>query len=342
MPINKTYEDFTLPATGVTKSFDVAEAIDIYNLIPAGGSIILTGNIIINSTGTPVENQTFRFNYGGQATIGAFNVTIFGAVMTSAQALAPSIVECQYLNSAWEVKIFMVGDGTTGDYINGADIVESSIPNSKIATDTLSVNKLANSTRGYIIRAVTGGIHQTYDASTADYFLRGDGTDITSAPITGDIAVSGGVASIQNGVLEPIMFANTPSFYHEASLVITSAQVKALNTTPQTIIPSPGAGFTIEIISASASMAFGATPYATATTLQLINDGADVAQLDNTSLLISSVDKNLVKFTDATEPTAGQTQGINATAIEVSVATADPTAGDSDITVNVIYRIIEV
>ena len=51
------------------------------------------------------------------------------------------------------------------------------------------------------------------------------------------------------------------SSLQSASLVIPSAQVLALNTTPQTIVEAQGAGKAIEVISASVKLSFNTTAY---------------------------------------------------------------------------------
>lgn len=127
----------------------------------------------------------------------------------------------------------------------------------------------------------------------------------------------------------------------EATLTISSASILALNSTPITIVSAPGAGKYIEVISASASMTYVSAPYATYTTLQLINAGADTAQSTNTTILASTVTRN-TRFGGATAPTAGQTQIITNTALQVKVETGNPTGGDSLVTVKVYYRIVTI
>lgn len=128
---------------------------------------------------------------------------------------------------------------------------------------------------------------------------------------------------------------------YAAEIKITTAQILALNSTPITIVAAPGASKYIEVVSASANMTYVSAAYATNTTLQLINTGADVPQVTNTTILISTTSKN-TKFIDGQTPTAGQTQIITNTALQVKVGTGNPTAGDSDITVYVLYRIITI
>jgi len=121
-----------------------------------------------------------------------------------------------------------------------------------------------------------------------------------------------------------------------ASLTIASADVLTLNSTPITIVGAV-AGYAIEVVSASVKIDFNTTPYATNLNLQLINAGADVEQY-----LAGTLDATVLQtavFEQGT-PSAGQTQIIANTDLQVSVRSGNPTAGDSDITVYVHYRLI--
>jgi len=134
------------------------------------------------------------------------------------------------------------------------------------------------------------------------------------------------------------MLANAPLEYFTAELSLTSANILALNGTPQTIVANPGSGKYIHVISATSQMTFVSAAYATNTTLQLINTGSDIAQLQDTAILISTVTKN-TKFKDVTSAAAGQTQVIANTALQIKVATGNPITGDSTIKVTVYYTI---
>lgn len=123
------------------------------------------------------------------------------------------------------------------------------------------------------------------------------------------------------------------------SLAIPTASVLTLNATPIQIVAAPGAGLFIEVLSASFKSTFNSVAYATNTTLQVITDTATVAQADLTTGLVFSVSmfKNLARVSSAT---ATATQLIANKALMVVVPTGNPTAGNSDITVYVTYRII--
>ncbi len=124
----------------------------------------------------------------------------------------------------------------------------------------------------------------------------------------------------------------------EASLTIATADVLTLNSAPIEIVAAPGSGFAIEVLSASMKVVFNSVAYATNTALELTSSGADIKQFDG-DLLGATVSKIGLINRDY-RPTSGQTQIIENAALNVSVDTGNPTAGDSDIKVYVTYRII--
>jgi hypothetical protein len=124
-----------------------------------------------------------------------------------------------------------------------------------------------------------------------------------------------------------------------ASLTITSAQVLALNSTPLTIVAAQGVGTAIEVISASVKIDFNTTAYATVTNLLISNSSSNTDQFRGGGVLASTV--STFKRFVLTDPTgATDTQIIENDSLIIHCASADPTAGDSDITVYVLYRVI--
>ena len=124
-----------------------------------------------------------------------------------------------------------------------------------------------------------------------------------------------------------------------ASVELTPAQVKTLNTTPITIVGAVS-GYAIEVVSASVKIAFGSVAYATNTTLQLQIAGADdnVGQIGN-NILLATVDQISSAYSPS-NPSSGQTQVLANAALQVKAANGDPTTGDSTVTVYVNYRLI--
>ena len=123
-----------------------------------------------------------------------------------------------------------------------------------------------------------------------------------------------------------------------AKLTIATADVLHLNTTPIEIVSAPGAGYAIEVISASMKMVYNTATYATNTSLELITAGATNSQA---STVIKNSASTIRRFADATTlGSATATQLVENAALNVTVASGDPDSGDSDMTVYVTYRII--
>ena len=126
-----------------------------------------------------------------------------------------------------------------------------------------------------------------------------------------------------------------------AKLTILSASVLTLNTIPIEIIPAPGVGYFTEIIQCSGSLIFNTTPYAAASTINLITDTATVAQFTIAPILnaINSTTRT-GQFVNASATNA--TQCIENKAVYVQVPATDPTTGDSNIIIYAAYRIVTI
>lgn len=121
-----------------------------------------------------------------------------------------------------------------------------------------------------------------------------------------------------------------------AELTIASADVLTLNSTPLTIV-SAVSGYAIEVVSASRKLDFNTTAYATNTDLQLITSGATSVQAQ---ARINSSVSNTLCIDKSTPALATSTQILANADLLVKVGTGNPTAGDSDITIYVHYRLI--
>lgn len=123
------------------------------------------------------------------------------------------------------------------------------------------------------------------------------------------------------------------------SLVIPTASVLTLFATPIEIVAAPGAGYAIEVISASMKLTYNSIAYATNTALAIYTDTGSLTSpqiLFNSATLASSSDV----FTSRGIAGSSATTIIENKSIKVGVQTGNPTAGDSDIKVYVQYRII--
>ena len=127
-----------------------------------------------------------------------------------------------------------------------------------------------------------------------------------------------------------------------ASLILTSAQVLALNTTPVAFGITVPTGYFIRLVNATAYMNYGTTPYATNGRLGIRTVGATDAHVEwsASGFLFGTV----TRFTTPTDQATGTITGtsflIDAD-LEAFVQIGNPTAGDSDITIYVSYLLIQ-
>lgn len=120
---------------------------------------------------------------------------------------------------------------------------------------------------------------------------------------------------------------NVPTRYAEISL--SSPQILALNTSPQTLVAAPGAGKIIVVERSIKNFIWNSIAYATNVNLRLRNPTA----ASTTSIgTISGTANRVDTFGNDLTVVANE-------ALQVWVETGDPTAGDSTMTVGVYYKI---
>jgi|DEB0MinimDraft_10_1074344.scaffolds.fasta_scaffold06579_3 hypothetical protein len=124
-----------------------------------------------------------------------------------------------------------------------------------------------------------------------------------------------------------------------ASATIPTAEVLTLGSTPIEIVANPGAGYMIEVISGVVKLDFNTTAYTGGTTIRLITSGGGQPQATCT-VLDATVSTNR-KFAIVSPSTVTYTQLLENAALNVDAVSA-VAAGDSDIEVFVLYRIIAV
>lgn len=165
----------------------------------------------------------------------------------------------------------------------------------------------------------------------------GNGTDYTVASITAGtgITVTNGSGSITIATASTIL---------EATLTLTSGQIKALNSTPLTIVSAPGVGKYIQVVCVSGEYTAVSAAYTTNTLLQITASGATLVQAQNANLLLSTVSRNFVfdLVTGSATGSTTATQLLDNTALVVNVATGNPAVGDGTMKLKVFYRVVTI
>lgn len=205
MPQQPSYDTYTIAAAGATKNFNVDNnSVAIIEVTTtAGGPITLLANMAFSTTGTPVKGMHFIFLYEGQVTTAGFAVSFMGIDLTEAQALYKQVIHCFYTGSKWEV--FILSDETdANEDINGANIVNGTITNDKLAGGITYANILNAAARGHILRAGAAGVWESVSAVDANSIVGGNGTDAGPQAVGGDLTKSGANFTIANDAITTV------------------------------------------------------------------------------------------------------------------------------------------
>ncbi len=106
MPKLQTYNIYTIPAAGATKTYDSNEAVDVYEINATGGAITLLADMIFSYSGTPNIGTEFKFQYGGGVTQNSgtgITVSFFGSNLSNEEALQQLIIRAYWNGSSWEI-----------------------------------------------------------------------------------------------------------------------------------------------------------------------------------------------------------------------------------------------
>jgi hypothetical protein len=130
--------------------------------------------------------------------------------------------------------------------------------------------------------------------------------------------------------------SNNPSVQKQFRVTLTAAQVKALFTTPQTLIAAPGAGKYLTLDEIFGYVSFGTVAFTGANAVEVRytnGSGAKVSGDLAAAWLNSSANTAVKGIAAAVTPVANA-------GIVVAVPTANPGAGDSTVTFEGTYRIV--
>lgn len=118
-------------------------------------------------------------------------------------------------------------------------------------------------------------------------------------------------------------------------VTLTTAEVKALNSTPIEIIPAPGAGKLILGLVYCTYLDFNSAAYVGSPTMSIeYSGGASLVTIANNILLA------VADYQDTGGLVTPKGAPVLNTAVDIS-ASADPTAGDSPLVVDIWYRILD-
>ena len=115
---------------------------------------------------------------------------------------------------------------------------------------------------------------------------------------------------------------------------VSSAEILSLNTTPKELIPAPGAGKYIDIISAQFSLTYGTTDYSYSISPN------DVTLTYGTNKCSDRISLNASTTTFQVIPIASVYDISTNTAVNFYCSTGNPTSGDSTVDIYLTYRVV--
>jgi hypothetical protein len=186
----------SITSTSGSSAFGTGSAGDIGTAAEAThtftGSIYATGSLF--DFDGPISASAFVGNGAGLTNLNVSNVSI--SDLTDGNGITSFTYDGTVAKS-----IALELSGSTGLTVDsdGLYISNGGIGTDQLATDAVTNDKLANITQGYI--KVGGGSNAPtdLDAKTSGYILVGDGTDINSVAVSGDVTLANnGTVSIGN------------------------------------------------------------------------------------------------------------------------------------------------
>lgn len=335
---NKLIYSLIPVSTGGSEPVNVEGNYEVVKIKPAT-NITLTSAYNVIVSGTPSANTEITFIYGGNITSDTStgkSVNIFGTELTNAQALYEGEIKAYYNGSTWEVKIFPDAESGLAN-LDGSALVTGSIATAAIADDAVTNDKLNSMTRGTLKIGGPSNAPTDLDAKTSGNLLIGDGTDIKSVAMSGDITINAsGVTTIGAGKVTNAMLATPSQALTQLKVVITSAQLLALNTTPVEILAAPGSNKLWRITGGAAYLNWGTATYTSGGTVNFTIGGTTVATLAST--IVTGASDSYGYITDATS--IPLTTALNQP-LKITCSTADFATGDGILTVILNYEALE-
>jgi len=266
---------------------DVSTASFPYSLLLASrvsrykiyGTKALAVNIAINPSGTPKEGMSVKIDYSATVTtttavsrFGDYSLSIFGTAIPYSLLAVKLRIECEYINSAWQVYIKQSADVipyiklealdpaivddttlsvdvTTGKLkvkplgIAAVSLATDAVEEAKIKGKAVTLAKMADLARGSIIVGGASDAPTALAAKTSGYLLIGDGTDVVAVPVSGDVTIAAdGTVTIGNDKIFSAMVkaGELLGTHLSAAAAVAFTQMEALTASKIPVLNASG------------------------------------------------------------------------------------------------------
>lgn len=335
MEIHGTYSHYILAAGGTTT---ISADSQISKVIVTSATVTLLAGVSITTSGTLSDGMAMDVACRLTAlTLNGNTLTILGTtidqdIITNAEFMVRGVYSSS--KSGWIVTV--IPDFSASSFIDTDRIKDDAVTKPKIGDDAVGMDQLEAFTgRGYLLRGGAAGAPELFDAKTSGQLVMGNGTDVLSVAMSGDVTISStGVTTIGANKITEAMLNFTLTSYLEVTRILTSAEILALRTTAITLLSAPGANKYYELISVSAYNNYNSTTY---------NAGTDVLNLEVNGVALWTLPNTFIEATSSTATYGTKVADAliaTNTAVNLRMSSADPTTGNGTIKVSAIYRII--
>jgi hypothetical protein len=230
------------------------------------------------------------------------------------------------VNDANNTKNFTVQD--IADFTTSgipASTLQSVLNNGNTATQSINLTGAAA-----VTTVTSTTITNSGQVQTVAFYITGQFLDRNNLPGT-----SGQVLTSDAG---GVSWADPVGDLGQVSVTVPSADFNLLNTVAYPVIPSPGAGKAIQVISASLKIDYNTTPYSfTATGVELeVSPGTPQVFITNSN--VNVITNTFVSLTPVSSGAIAENSAVKLSAPSPQIGTL----GDSDVTLDILYRIITV
>ena len=185
------YRPETITDAGATISFSTETLTSCLLLRPTGGAITLLANVAVNFTGTPSDGQVIEVIWLAGFTLNGNTFTINGIALTDLQALKEGRLIFQYVDGAAPLWI----SSYSPDLINTGTLSGLALQDA-----TVTLAKLENVVRGSIILGNASNRGAATDFKGSNKFAIGDGVDLKSLAVAGDVTFTVGASTIVSAI----------------------------------------------------------------------------------------------------------------------------------------------
>lgn len=144
------------------------------------------------------------------------------------------------------------------------------------------------------------------------------------------------------GTTSSSQFRRVGGNIYQTSVVVTAAQMLALNTTPVQIIASQGSDKVISLVDVAYTYLFGTTAYTINGSTWLALNYTNIAGTTLTGVLGTTgfIDQGFTKVRLIPKSTANTVLGTTNAAVVLTCSGANPTVGDGTVRVDATFRVI--